>query len=80
MKGGDIRYDVTKRDYGSGFAEMLIDSSLVHVILFVNRDILPLGLAHDIYAMYFSFGGFIVSFYAEVWPWIRPHACEGKPT
>ena len=69
MKGGDIRYIVTNHDYGSGFVEMLMDSNLVHLMLFMNRDILPLGLAHDSCAMYLSFGGFVVWLYAEVWPW-----------
>ena len=58
MKGGDIRYIVTNRDYGSGFVETLMDSTLVHLMLFVNHDSLPLGLAHDSYAMYLSFEGF----------------------
>ena len=52
MKGGDIRYIITNRDYGSGFVEALMDSSLVHLLIFVNRDSLPLGLAYDNYAMY----------------------------
>ena len=58
MKGGDIRYIVTSHDYGCGFVEMLMDSSLVHLMLFVNHDSVPLGLAHDSYAMYLSFEGF----------------------
>ena len=79
MKGGDIRYIVTHRDYGSGFVETLMDSSLVHLMLFVNRDNIPLGLAHDICALYLSFGGFVVWLCGEVCPWRRPTACEGKP-
>ena len=63
MKGGDIRYIITNRDYGSGFVEALMDSSLVHLLIFVNHDSLMLGLAHDKYAMYLSFGGFIVWLY-----------------
>ena len=80
MKGGDNIYFVTSRDYGSGFVEMLMDSSLVHLMLFVNRENLPLGLAHNSYAMYLSFGGFVVWLCAEVWPWRRHQACEGNPT
>ena len=56
MKGGDIQYNVTNRDFGSGFVEMLMDSVLVHLMLFMNRDNLPLGLAHNSYAMYLEFG------------------------
>ena len=56
MKGGDIRYIVTNRDYGSEFVEMLMDSSLVHLMLFMNHDSLPLGLAHDSCAMYCQLG------------------------
>ena len=67
-KGGDIRYIVVNHDYGSGFLEMIMDSILVHLMLFVNRYSLPLGLAHDSFAMYFSFGGFIVWLCTEVWP------------
>ena len=69
MKGGDIRYMVTNHDYGSGFVETLMDSILVHLMLFMNHGSLPLGLAHDNCVMYLSFGGFIVWLYAEVWPW-----------
>ena len=69
MKGGGIRYIVTNRDYGSGFVETLMESSLVHLILFVNRDSLPLVLAHDSCAMYLSFAGFIVWLCVEVGPW-----------
>ena len=56
MKGGDIRYIVTSRDYGSGFVETLMDSSLVHLMLFMNHDSFPLGLAHDSCAMYCHLG------------------------
>ena len=31
MKGGDNRYFVTSHDYGSGFVETLMDTSLVLV-------------------------------------------------
>ena len=68
MKGGDTLYIVINRDYGSGFVEMIIDSSMVHLMLFVNHDSLPLGLGHDSCAMYLSFGGFVVWLDAYVWP------------
>ena len=58
MKAGDNRYFVTSRDYGSGFVETVMDSSLVHLMFFMNCDSVPLGLAHDSYAMYLSFEGF----------------------
>ena len=45
MKGGDNRYSVTSRDYGSGFVVMLMDSSLVHLMLIKNIDSLPLRLS-----------------------------------
>ena len=80
MKGGDIQYIVANHDYGSGFDEMIMDSSLVHLMFFVNHDSLPLGLDHDSRAMYLSFGGFVVFLYTKVLSWMRPHACEGKPT
>ena len=79
MKGGDIRYIVTNCDYGSGFVETLMDSSLVYLMIFMNHDSLPLGLAHDSCVMYFSFEGFVVWLYAELWPWRQPPTCEGKP-
>ena len=66
MKGGDIRYIVTNTDYGSGFVEMLMDSILVHSMLFMNLDSLPLVLYHDSCTMYLSFGFFVVWLYAEV--------------
>ena len=69
MEGGDNRYFVTSCDYGNGFDVSLMDSNLVHLLLFVNHDNLPLGLAHDSCAMYLSFGGFVVWICTKVWPW-----------
>ena len=79
MKSGDIRYNVKNRDYGSGFVGTLMDYNLVHLMLFVNHDSLPLGLAHDSCAMYLSFGGFVVWLCVEVWSWRQSLAFEGKP-
>ena len=44
MKGGHNRYFVTSRDYGSGFVETLMNSTLVHLMLVGKRDSLPLRL------------------------------------
>ena len=52
MEGGIKRYLVTRLDYGSGFDKLLMDSNSVHLILFVKHDILPLGLAHNSFALY----------------------------
>ena len=52
MKGGYILYIVTNCDYGSGFVETLMDSSLVHLMLVEKCDSVPLGLAHDGCTMY----------------------------
>ena len=40
----------------NGFDVSLMDSSLVHLMLFINCDTLPLGLAHDSCAIYFHLG------------------------
>ena len=55
MEGGINRHLVTRIDYGSGFDKSLMESSLVHLILFINHDSLPLGLAHDSCALYCHF-------------------------
>ena len=56
MKGDDIRYIVTNRDYGSGFVETLMDSILVHLMIFVKCNNLPLGFSHANYALYCHLG------------------------
>ena len=56
MEGGIKQFLVTRIDYGSGFDKSLMDSILMHLMLFVNRDSLPLGLAHDSCAMYYHLG------------------------
>ena len=50
--GGIKRYLVTRLEYGSGFDESLMDSSLVHLMLVEKCDSVPLGLAHDGCTMY----------------------------
>ena len=55
MEGSIKRYLVTRLDYGSGFDKLLMDSIPVHLMLFVNRGRLPLGLAHDSCVMYLEF-------------------------
>ena len=56
MEGDNSRYLVTRLDYGSGFDKLLMDSSLVHLMLFIKCDILPLGLAHNSCALYCDLG------------------------
>ena len=60
MKGGDNRYFVTSRDYGSGFVETLMDSSLVHLMLVGKRDSLPLRLGSQWMCISFDIWGFVV--------------------
>ena len=78
MEGGDNRYLMTKLDYGSGFDVSLMDSSLVHLMLVEKCDSLPLRLGSRWMCIAFSFGVSSFWLYAEVWPWRRPPACEGK--
>ena len=68
MKGGDNRYSVTSRDYGSGFVVMLMDSILVHLMLVGKRDSLPIRLGSRWMCKEFDIWGFIVWLCTEVWP------------
>ena len=52
MEGGIKRYLVTRLYYGSGFDKLLMDSSPVHLMLFVKCENLPSGLAHNSFALY----------------------------
>ena len=58
MKGGDSRYIVTSRDYGSGFAETVMDSSLVHLMLVEKCDNLPLRIGSRWMCIAFYIWGF----------------------
>ena len=69
MEGGIKRYLVTRLDYGSGFNESLMDSSLVHLMLNEKHDNLPLGLANDSCEMHCHLGFRRFWLCAEVWPW-----------
>ena len=44
MKGGDVRYTITTRYYGSGFVVTFMEFILVHLILVGKCDKLPLRL------------------------------------
>ena len=44
MEGGMKRYFVTSCDYGCGFVDSLMDSSLVHLMLIEKNDSLPIRL------------------------------------
>ena len=62
MYGGGIkRYLVTRLDYGSGFEDSLMDSSLVDLMLVEKPDSLPLGLAHDGWVLYCIWDLFILA-------------------
>ena len=50
------RYLATRLDYGSGFDDSLMDSSLLHSMLVEKCDSLPLCLAHDGCALYCHLG------------------------
>ena len=78
MKGGDNRYFVTSRDYGSGFVETLKDSNLLHLMLVQKCDSLSLRLGSRWTCITFDIWGFIVWLYVEVWPWRQLPTCEGK--
>ena len=56
MEGGIKQFLVTRLDYGIGFDKSLMDSSLVHLMLFIKCSRFSLGLAHTNYALYCHLG------------------------
>ena len=69
VEGGMKRYFVTSRDYGSGFVETLMNSSLVHLMHVGKHENLPHRLGSRWICIALSLG--VSSFWlcVEVWPW-----------